>query len=107
MPLSPHLQNTSEATNPRTRRPPPPHLHRHTRAQGLALTALLAYLVSFGAGLSGVAWVVVAEIYPMRVRAAAVAQATCAHWLCDFVVSETYLYLVSHRPAARTHWTSG
>lgn len=61
-------------------------------SMGLAFT--LAYLVAFGSGLSGVGWVVVSEIYPMRVRATAVAVAVFANWMFNFLVSQSFLTLV-------------
>ena len=54
---------------------------------------VMLYLVSFGAGLSGVAWVVVSEIYPMRVRAIAVAIAVFVNWVFNFLVSQSFLTL--------------
>ena len=53
----------------------------------------MLYLVSFGAGLSSVPWVVNSEIYPQRVRSAGMAQAVVANWLLNFLVSETFLSL--------------
>ena len=51
------------------------------------------YLLSFGSGLSGACWVVTSEVYPMRVRSAAVALATFANWLFNFTVSQSFLSL--------------
>ena len=62
----------------------------------------MAYLVSFGAGLSGTAWVVASEIFPMRTRAAALAQNTFVHWLFNYAVSSTFLSLEDAIGAAGT-----
>jgi len=64
-----------------------------TGQRGMTVACMMAYLVSFGAGLSGVAWVLNSELHPMRVRAAAVAQATFVNWICNYGVSQSYLGL--------------
>jgi MFS family permease len=59
----------------------------------VVVVLMMLYLVSFGAGLSGVAWVVVAEIYPMHVRAVGVGQAVLVNWLCNYAVAQSFLSL--------------
>lgn len=59
----------------------------------LAVASLMLYLVAFGAGLSGVPWVVNSEIFPMQVRSAAVGQATMCNWLFNWLVANTFLSL--------------
>lgn len=53
--------------------------------------ALALYLIAFGSGLSGVPWVMNSEIYPLRLRSAAVGQATVACWLFNWVVGRYFL----------------
>ena len=55
---------------------------------------IMLYLIAFGSGLSGVAWVVVSEIYPMRVRAVGVGQAIFFNWMCNYAVAQSFLSLV-------------
>ena len=62
-------------------------------ATTLSVVLIMLYLLAFGSGLSGACWVVTAEIYPMRVRAAAVALATFTNWIFNFVVSQSFLSL--------------
>jgi MFS family permease len=62
-------------------------------ASAAVVVLLMLYLVAFGAGLAGVAWVVVAEMYPMRVRAIGVSQATFVNWICNYAVSQSFLSL--------------
>ena len=64
-------------------------------APTLSLLLIFAYLLAFGSGLSGVGWVVISEIYPMRVRATAVSQAVFAHWIFNALVSHSFLSLAS------------
>ena len=65
-----------------------------TPLQAAAVVSLMLYLVAFGAGLSGVPWVVGSEIYPTDVRSTAVGQNTLSNWLFNFIVAQTFLDLV-------------
>jgi len=60
----------------------------------MAVLSLMAYLVCFGSGLSGVPWVISSEIYPTDVRSTAVGQNTLANWLFNFLVAQSFLDLV-------------
>jgi len=53
--------------------------------------ALMAYLIAFGSGLSGVPWVINAEIYPLKLRSAAVGQATFFNWGFNWLVGNYFL----------------
>lgn len=64
------------------------------RAGWLSVLAVMLYLPAFGSGLSGVPWTVNGEIYPLGIRAEAVAQATAANWLFNSAVSLSFLSLV-------------
>lgn len=57
----------------------------------LKVAGLMLYLIAFGSGLSGVPWVVNSEIYPLRVRSAAVGQATVSNWLFNYLVGRYFL----------------
>eukprot|EP00928_Gymnodinium_smaydae_P043077 TRINITY_DN28940_c0_g1_i1.p1 TRINITY_DN28940_c0_g1~~TRINITY_DN28940_c0_g1_i1.p1 ORF type:complete len:534 (-),score=66.01 TRINITY_DN28940_c0_g1_i1:164-1537(-) len=57
------------------------------------VVALAGYLVAFGSGLSGVPWVMNAEIYPLRLRSAAVGQATVFNWILNWFVGRYFLNL--------------
>ncbi len=57
---------------------------------GLVLLFTLLYVASFAMTLGPIVWVVIAEIFPTRVRGRAMAIATCALWLADFVVSLSF-----------------
>eukprot|EP01062_Namystynia_karyoxenos_P061613 TRINITY_DN5397_c0_g2_i1.p1 TRINITY_DN5397_c0_g2~~TRINITY_DN5397_c0_g2_i1.p1 ORF type:complete len:637 (+),score=205.17 TRINITY_DN5397_c0_g2_i1:63-1913(+) len=62
-----------------------------TVSHTVAVVSLMGYLVSFGLGLSAVPWTVNAEIYPLRDRSKAQAQASFTNWVCNSVVSVTFL----------------
>lgn len=61
----------------------------------MAIVGLLIYTGSFAIGLGPVFWLLIAEIYPLRVRGAAMSVATIANWLANFVVTISFLTLIS------------
>jgi sugar porter (SP) family MFS transporter len=61
----------------------------------MAIVGLLVYTGSFAIGLGPVFWLLIAEIYPLRVRGAAMSMATIANWAANFVVTISFLTLIS------------
>ncbi|HEY1700031.1 MAG TPA: sugar porter family MFS transporter [Trebonia sp.] len=61
----------------------------------LAIIGLLIYTGSFAVGLGPVFWLLIAEIYPLRIRGAAMSVATMANWGANFVVTISFLTLLS------------
>ncbi len=57
---------------------------------GLILLFTLLYVAFFAMTLGPIVWVVIAEIFPTRVRGRAMAIATFALWLADFAVSLSF-----------------
>jgi MFS family permease len=60
-----------------------------------AFAALVVYIGSFGIGLGPVFWLLVAEIYPLRVRGVAMSAASMANWAANFVVTVSFLTLLA------------
>lgn len=60
----------------------------------LVLIPILCYIVSFGIGLGPVVWVVIAEIFPTRIRGRAMAIATVALWIACFAVAYSFPPLI-------------
>ena len=60
------------------------------------LICIMGYLAAFGFSLGPVVWVLIAEIFPNRLRSVAVAIATITLWAADFIVSLTFPYLLKH-----------
>jgi sugar porter (SP) family MFS transporter len=56
-----------------------------------AVLGLLIYTGSFAIGLGPVFWLLIAEIYPLRIRGAAMSVATIANWAANFVVTISFL----------------
>jgi sugar porter (SP) family MFS transporter len=61
----------------------------------VAIVALFFYTGSFAIGLGPVFWLLISEIYPVRVRASAMSVATFANWGANFVVTVSFLTLLS------------
>ncbi|MGH3172152.1 MAG: sugar porter family MFS transporter [Trebonia sp.] len=61
----------------------------------VAVLGLLIYTGSFAIGLGPVFWLLIAEIYPLRIRGAAMSVATMANWAANFVVTISFLTLLS------------
>jgi sugar porter (SP) family MFS transporter len=56
-----------------------------------AILGLLIYTGSFAIGLGPVFWLLIAEIYPLTIRGAAMSVATIANWSANFVVTISFL----------------
>lgn len=61
----------------------------------VAIAALLMYTGSFAIGLGPVFWLMISEIYPLRVRGAAMSIASLANWGANFVVTISFLTLLT------------
>lgn len=70
----------------------------------LALAALIVYIAGFAVGLGPVFWLMISEIFPLRIRSPAMATSTVANWSVNFVISFTFLSLVSLISLAGTFW---
>ncbi|MGH3264615.1 MAG: MFS transporter, partial [Trebonia sp.] len=65
--------------------------HLHGAAVVTAVLGLLIYTGSFAIGLGPVFWLLIAEIYPLKIRGAAMSVATIANWAANFVVTISFL----------------
>ncbi|KAK3266057.1 hypothetical protein CYMTET_25296 [Cymbomonas tetramitiformis] len=59
----------------------------------LTMPLVMFYLLSFGSGLSGVPWAINSEVFPLAVRGVGSGMAIMVSWLCNFLVSLTFLDL--------------
>jgi sugar porter (SP) family MFS transporter len=69
--------------------------HLHGALAIVAVAGLLIYTGSFAIGLGPVFWLLIAEIYPLRIRGAAMSVATMANWGANFVVTISFLTLLT------------
>jgi sugar porter (SP) family MFS transporter len=61
----------------------------------IALLAANGYVVFFGVSWGPVVWVLLGEMFPNRIRAAALAVAAAAQWAANFLVSVSFPWLAS------------
>ncbi len=59
------------------------------------LVCIMGYLAAFGFSLGPVVWVLIAELFPNRIRSYSVAIATFMLWGANFVVSLTFPFLLN------------
>jgi sugar porter (SP) family MFS transporter len=64
-------------------------------ASWLPLVCLIVYIASFAIGLGPVFWLMISEIFPLRVRSPAMAVSTVGNWTANFLVSSFFLSLTS------------
>jgi sugar porter (SP) family MFS transporter len=69
--------------------------HLHGGTAYIAIAGLLLYTGSFAIGLGPVFWLLISEIYPVRVRGQAMSVATMANWGANFLVAISFLTLLS------------
>jgi MFS family permease len=69
--------------------------HLHGGAAYIAIAGLLIYTGSFAIGLGPVFWLLISEIYPVKIRGQAMSVATMANWGANFVVTISFLTLLS------------
>jgi drug/metabolite transporter (DMT)-like permease len=62
----------------------------------------MVYITCFAFSLGAIAWILVAEVFPLRVRGRGVAAGTLFSGIANFAVSLTFLSLIDHLGSAGT-----
>ena len=70
----------------------------------VSVGALVLYIASFALSLGPIAWLIISEIYPLRVRGLAMSIATFTNWGMNFLVALTFLSIVKALGAAGAFW---
>jgi sugar porter (SP) family MFS transporter len=70
----------------------------------LAVGSVMVYVGSFAISLGPIFWLLISEIYPLRVRGMAMGVATMCNWGFNLLVALTFLLLVDSLGAAYTFW---
>ena len=78
------------------------HLHLQGRPM---LVLVLAAIACYAMSLAPATWVVIAEIFPNRIRSNAVSIAVTALWIACFLLTYTFPILNAALGAAGTFWT--
>jgi SP family galactose:H+ symporter-like MFS transporter len=70
----------------------------------LATAGLMIYVASFAIGLGPVFWLLISEIYPLKVRGLAMSIASEANWGSNLIIALTFLTLIQLLSRAGTFW---
>jgi MFS family permease len=70
----------------------------------LALVCLITYIASFAIGLGPVFWLMISEIFPLRVRSPAMSLSTVGNWGANLLVSAFFLSLTTAISREGTFW---
>lgn len=70
----------------------------------IAVGSLMMYVGAFAIGLGPVFWLLISEIYPLKIRGRAMSLATIANWAFNLLVALTFLSLVQGLGRPGTFW---
>src|ERR1700689_4909626 len=70
----------------------------------VAVVTLMAYVASFAISLGPIFWLLISEIYPLKIRGLAEGTAAASNWAANLLVSLTFPTLVQALGPARTFW---
>jgi len=73
----------------------------------LAVMSMMLYVASFAISLGPIFWLLISEIYPLKVRSSTEGLAATFNWVSNLLVTLTFLTLVQKMGASRTFWTYG
>jgi len=73
----------------------------------IAVTSLMLYVGSFAVGLGPVFWLILSEIYPLRIRGRAMSVGTVANWSANLIVALSFLTLTQVMGKSATFWLYG
>jgi MFS transporter, SP family, galactose:H+ symporter len=79
------------------------HLHVQSGALAwIAVISMMTYVASFAISLGPIFWLLIAEIYPLRIRSSSEGLAATFNWGSNLVVTLTFLTLLQSIGASRT-----
>jgi SP family galactose:H+ symporter-like MFS transporter len=73
----------------------------------IAIGGLVIYVACFAFGLGPIFWLLISEIYPLKIRSAAMSTVTVTNWGMNLAVAVTFLTLVAVLGHAETFWLYG
>jgi sugar porter (SP) family MFS transporter len=73
----------------------------------IAVASLMVYVGSFAVGLGPVFWLILSEIYPLRIRGRAMSVGTVANWSANLIVALSFLTLTQVLGKPATFWLYG
>ena len=73
----------------------------------IAVASVMIYVGSFAVGLGPVFWLILSEIYPLRIRGRAMSIGTAANWIANLIVALSFLTLTQVMGKPATFWLYG
>jgi len=73
----------------------------------VSVGSLLLYIASFAVSMGPIAWLIISEIYPLKIRGLAMSIATFFNWTFNFIIASTFLSIVQSLGASVTFWIYG
>jgi sugar porter (SP) family MFS transporter len=73
----------------------------------IAAGSLMFYIASFAIGMGPVFWLLIAEIYPLKIRGLSMSIATIFNWGSNLIVALTFLTLIHGVGRSGTFWIYG
>jgi MFS transporter, SP family, galactose:H+ symporter len=73
----------------------------------LAVISMMVYVASFAISLGPIFWLLISEIYPLKIRSSAEGLAAAFNWGSNLLVSLTFLTLLQMMGPTRTFWLYG
>jgi sugar porter (SP) family MFS transporter len=70
----------------------------------ISVGSLFVYIASFAVSLGPIAWLIISEIYPVRIRGVAMSLVTLSNWVFNFIVAGTFLSLIDILGKAGAFW---
>jgi len=80
---------------------------RSSASTWLAVISVMAYVASFAISLGPIFWLLIAEIYPLRIRTSAEGLSATFNWGSNLLVSLTFLTLLQILGPSHTFWLYG
>lgn len=79
--------------------------HSGSTSSPVILIFILLFVAAFAVSFGPIVWLIIAEIFPTRIRGRATAIASVFLWTADFAVSQTFPVLLNGIGPAVTFWT--
>jgi sugar porter (SP) family MFS transporter len=73
----------------------------------IAIVSLMVYVGAFAIGLGPVFWLLISEIYPLKIRGLAMSVASAANWGGNLLIALTFLTLIQLLGRPMTFWSYG
>ena len=81
--------------------------HHASSLAWLAVIGMMVYVASFAISLGPIFWLLISEIYPLKIRNSAEGIAATFNWGSNLVITLTFLTLVEHLGPGWTFWLFG